>query len=182
MHGLIKKDLTGKTFGKLEVLGFCSWVTHGKNPRVSYWKCRCICGNIKSIKGTHLTRGDTKSCGCYKPNKLPLGEANLNVVYSGYKRHAKNRGLVWNITKNDFRTITSCDCYYCGSGPSNSNKGPRSNGAFIYNGIDRVDNTEGYTHGNIVPCCGQCNRMKSNLSKFEFLEIIRKIYERTNKS
>jgi hypothetical protein len=54
-------DLTGKTFGRLTVLGGY----HRKNNR-SYWMCRCSCGVEKVVGAAHLVGRDTVSCGaCY---------------------------------------------------------------------------------------------------------------------
>lgn len=36
-----------------------------------YWKCRCECGNIVSLKGTRIRSGNTKSCGkCHTENLI----------------------------------------------------------------------------------------------------------------
>lgn len=58
-------DLTGMRFGSLTVI-----CRDGNIGRVSAWKCKCSCGNIKKIRRDHLTRGLTVSCGCY--NKLQM--------------------------------------------------------------------------------------------------------------
>jgi len=50
----------------------------------------------------------------------------------------------------------------------------------IYNGIDRVDNAIGYLTDNCVACCKVCNRAKLQMSKNEFFDHIKKIYERNN--
>ena len=49
------------------------------------------------------------------------------------------------------------------------------NGDFIYNGIDRLDNNEGYLPSNVVTCCKICNRAKHSLTVVEFLEWVRDI-------
>ena len=61
VHDTCFKDLTGKKFGKLTVLG----VDH-KRGKSYYWKCRCDCeeGNEVVVFGGALTSGHTKSCGC----------------------------------------------------------------------------------------------------------------------
>lgn len=35
---------------------------------------------------------------------------------------------------------------------------------FKYNGVDRVDNREGYSVGNCVSCCDICNTSKAELT------------------
>lgn len=54
------RDLTGQRFGLLTAIRPTSQHADG----TYYWECRCQCGTIKEIKGSYLTRGDTKSCGC----------------------------------------------------------------------------------------------------------------------
>lgn len=175
--GKFRKDLTGKVFGRLKVIKFDSWVVQGKNNRVTYWECLCECGSVKKVKGTHLTRGDTQSCGCYKPGRLPEGEAALNSLLASYKLHAKRREYTFYLTKDDFSKLTKQNCYYCGKEPSQVQTTKRGNGVYIYNGIDRVNNEPFYAISNCVPCCGICNRMKSDLTKEQFLWYIRIIYE-----
>ena len=48
-------------------------------------------------------------------------------------------------------------------------KGPHM---FVYNGIDRVDNSKGYTLNNILVCCYDCNTKKGAITK----EMIYKLY------
>lgn len=57
------KDLTGQTFGRLTVIGFS-----GIRGDVSWWRCKCECGEEAEIRSTSLRNGHTKSCGC-KSNK-----------------------------------------------------------------------------------------------------------------
>lgn len=52
-------DLTGQKFNKLTVIKFA-----GIRSKNAYWECRCECGNIKSVIGSDLKRGQTRSCGC----------------------------------------------------------------------------------------------------------------------
>lgn len=58
-------DLTGKTFGRLMVLG--------RAPRQEYstrtgarWLCRCSCGRQTVAYSEHLRNGVTRSCGCLR--------------------------------------------------------------------------------------------------------------------
>src|SRR5262245_38892402 len=49
------EDLTGRRYGRLQVLSYA-----GR----SKWHCRCDCGHEKEIWGGHLRKGATQSCGC----------------------------------------------------------------------------------------------------------------------
>ncbi len=55
------KDLTNQKFGRLTVIERDTETT----KKGVYWKCKCDCGNITSVRSNCLTSGDTKSCGCY---------------------------------------------------------------------------------------------------------------------
>lgn len=60
----VKKDLTGKTFGRLTVIKQAEDHVR-KNGRIeSQWLCKCDCGNIIPVRTHSLTSGHTKSCGC----------------------------------------------------------------------------------------------------------------------
>lgn len=59
------KDLTGKKFYYLLVL---NKTRKDKNGHW-YWRCKCDCGNIKEILGSHLMQGNVKSCGCYNSKR-----------------------------------------------------------------------------------------------------------------
>jgi len=90
------------------------------------------------------------------PTKLPHGIASFNMIYGSYKRGAKVRGIEFNLSKEDFKVITSQNCYYCGV-PANQifapNNKARINGNYIYNGVDRKNPNSGYYKENVVPCC-----------------------------
>lgn len=52
-------DLKGLRFGRWSVLR----VDHIQN-RKCYWLCECDCGIKRPVNGSHLKRGESKSCGC----------------------------------------------------------------------------------------------------------------------
>lgn len=59
------KDLTGQRFGRLTVVERASTDgLVGNEIRFSRWTCVCDCGNKKEVRGTALTQGNTRSCGC----------------------------------------------------------------------------------------------------------------------
>ena len=110
--------------------------------------------------------------------KLPYEEASFNTLYSHYKSEAKKRGLKFNLTKEQFRCLTKQNCYYCGVEPKQVvNNLARYNGVYVHNGIDRVDNNEGYVITNCVPCCKHCNWAKHTFTTEEFKQWIRRAYK-----
>lgn len=56
-------DLTGMRFGRLVVIEF-AYVKITPCSRKAMWRCKCDCGNEKIIRGSSLTGGISKSCGC----------------------------------------------------------------------------------------------------------------------
>ena len=55
------KDITGKKFGRLTVIGR----DHDYPDNAAVWSCLCECGKTKSVRGYSLACGRTVSCGCY---------------------------------------------------------------------------------------------------------------------
>lgn len=60
------KDLTGKRFGRLTVLGIAYKTKHSD----VYWRCKCDCGTIKNVLVSNLNSGNVKSCGCYMKDRI----------------------------------------------------------------------------------------------------------------
>ena len=106
---------------------------------------------------------------------MKRGKAAFNALLYQLKRHANKRGIAWDMTSKQVQHITKLDCAYCGSPPAQSKNHPHYNGEYVYNGMDRVDNGEGYTLDNVVSCCGVCNRMKGTMAADDFVAHIEKI-------
>jgi hypothetical protein len=81
--------------------------------------------------------------------KTPTGILNV------YKRNARKRNIEFSLLKNDFINLIGKTCVYCGK---------------LSRGVDRVDNTQGYTKENSVSCCNVCNKMKLEMTVKEFID------------
>lgn len=171
------KDITGQRFGRLTVIERVGRDSTGR----ARWKCQCDCGNITNVSSRGLT-GGTKSCGCLQREivgnmqRKDKGVASLNYLFDSYQRGAKRRGLLFNLSKDEFAKLTKQDCHYCGKEPSQIYGFEKSNGYYIYNGIDRLNPQEGYTKENCVPACGDCNFAKQGLTASEFIGLVKRIY------
>ena len=90
--------------------------------------------------------------------------------YSKYKQSAKEKGLEFSISIEDFEDWLLTSCIYCGFEE--------------VVGLDRIDNSKGYTQHNVVPCCTLCNKTRSNnftLEEFQLIGLtIKKIREMRN--
>ena len=171
-------DLTNKVFGRLSVVSYS-----GIKNNARTWRCLCTCGNYTVVRRGDLQSGKTQSCGCLalETRRLPTGEAAINKARNSYVQGANRRGYSWELSREEFVNITKQNCFYCDSIPSNcrDEKSQCKNGSYTYNGIDRVDNTKGYTLANVVPCCKKCNTAKGNYSQQEFFSWAENLYIKT---
>lgn len=183
------KDIVGQKFGRLTVLEY----SHAERRKTwkqkacyHFYKCECDCGNITWASRPQLKQGRKKSCGCillhhdWFPSRLPKGEAVFNRIFRSYKSHAKNKGIKFSLTKNQFRLLTKQNCYYCGVPPSQTYEKEVYNGGYTYNGIDRLESDKGYILENCVTCCIKCNRAKHVMSEQEFKDWINRVYHHIN--
>jgi len=162
-------DEIGNQYRKLTVIKH-----HGGGKHTSsLWLCQCECGNTVVVSGIKLRAGSKKSCGCLYP--LPKGKAAFNALVGRFRSRAKERGFEYNLTDDLAFELSQQPCFYCGVLPHQKLK-MNGNGDLIYNGLDRVDNSKGYTIDNVVPCCGQCNHAKAVLSQERFRKMIVQIY------
>lgn len=188
MPKLINVEIN-KKINRLTIISkpFKKKLKNSKSIRQDYWvKCKCECGTIKDIRKRDVLNSRIISCGCAQKEKMKTihkistvytgQESAKRVAFQSYKSSAKSRKLSFNITLKEFLNITCKKCYYCGDMPSNIAKSQNQlQGKYIYNGIDRIDNTVGYESTNMVPCCKRCNLMKRTNSFTDFIEHCKKI-------
>jgi len=99
-------------------------------------------------------------------------QAQMNYVYNFYRYSAVKRNLSFELSPEQFFSLTQNVCHYCGTPPSNISspkKDRRCGESFVYSGIDRIESAEGYSMSNCVPCCRICNVAKSNMNYYDFL-------------
>jgi len=66
-----------------------------------------------------------------------------------YRLNDKKKGFICDLTENWIKqNITNKSCIYCGETE--------------HIGCDRIDNNKGHTTDNVVPCCVDCNKTRSN--------------------
>ena len=85
-----RKNLIGKKFGRLTVLEEAE-----TKHKERYFLCQCECGNTTIVRGSHLTAGATKSCGCLVKEKLTNkthGMSNTRIyrIYKGMIKRCNN--------------------------------------------------------------------------------------------
>lgn len=102
----------------------------------------------------------TPSCGSPQGN-TPCVAKTRWYDYGRYKFSAERRGKEWNLTMQEYYELVNYgECFYCHR---------RFNHAI---GIDRFDNSIGYTYSNCVPCCATCNYAKGTKDAHDYLEEI----------
>ncbi len=89
---------------------------------------------------------------------------NVEYKYEEYKRSAINRGHEFELDIAQFDSIVKMPCHYCGD---IQEKG--------FNGIDRMDQQQGYVLTNCASCCRLCNFIKGAVDNISFLHRIEHI-------
>lgn len=84
--------------------------------------------------------------------------------YKVYESRAKKSSFIFSIDFDFFNSLISKDCFYCGVSPSKE-----------LIGVDRVDNSKGYSFDNCVPCCSNCNYSKRGRSDIDFIEHCKRV-------
>lgn len=178
-----KFNLLGTKFTRLEVIA----------QDGSKWLCKCDCGIIKVVLTNKLRSGKVKSCGCLNIEKRKSRIQKMIQVrkkYSAQEASAmkiyKSRYSDGNISFKEFLKLSSLNCYYCNNTPNGKyneslydarrSKHAKENGFFIYNGLDRIDQSKPHNINNVVTCCKTCNMCKRTMSHDQFLLFIEKIY------
>lgn len=148
------------------------------------WKSKfqCFCGKVFETRLYNVISGRSKSCGCgirianAKRAYADLTLSSFNELFQIYRRNALKVGKIFFLSKENFRYLIEKDCYYCASKDRAEYKHKTGKLAYKYTGIDRLDNSRGYSLNNCVPCCKICNFMKTTLSKNAFILQIIKIH------
>lgn len=165
-------DFTGKKFGKLTVLN-----RTGSARGWAVWNCICDCGNYIEKSWNQLTSKGATNCGCVPRGQKSVQISGAKHIYRHYERSAAKRGYPFEISLEEFTLFLFQPCFYCGRAPANqATLLCRQKRKFIYQGLDRINNNNGYTPDNLVSCCIDCNRAKSNLTQDEFLLWINTAY------
>jgi hypothetical protein len=156
MTGRIKEDLTGKRFGKLRVVR-----RNGSSARGhSLWLCICDCGIEKNIPANHLSRGNTKSCGCWRREFSVVTKTTHGMAPKNKRRRSKIYG-VWqgminrchNPNQHHYpryggRGIVVCDEWRASFRAFYRDMGdpPKDGQRWT---LDRIDVFKGYEPGNV---------------------------------
>lgn len=187
------KNLANTKINMLYVVDFAGYYLNSNNTSIqAYWNCICECGLSKKIDAHHLNAKTTKSCGCFKQRNLNRISGPNNSRWKGYKdislaywsrivQRAKKRDLEINITieyiwdlfiqQNQKCALTNLDIIL------NTTYKSMRNGLCTAS-LDRIDNTKGYTIGNVQWVHKDINWMKNDMTQKEFINLCKLVSEK----
>lgn len=187
----------GTVIGKVKIISFDK-VETSKDRHVYFYNYLCVCGTIESAPKYSLLASKRKNkntycCSICRKNKVsewaktakvkyenPL-DAKCSTLFSNYRTRSKTKKLEFSLTFDYFKELVTNNCHYCNLAPNKCRKDRAKSRMGIsriyFNGIDRLDSSQGYTIENTVSCCEDCNKAKRNLSYTQFLNLIKRIYE-----
>ena len=179
------KDILGQKFNHLTAIKFSHREGFLQRP---YWEFLCECGATKTLPAADVVSGKQKTCGCRTNclkrvrTSVPEEEARHNK-FAMYRYDASLRDLEWSITEELFNALSLSNCCICGVEPKQKHTLKRNNGedCCLYNGIDRIDNSKGYTTDNVQTCCKRCNFAKHAMSVEEFHEWLDRLVDFQNR-
>ena len=129
----------------------------GKLPPLAHLKHTCkVC---KSAIQKDKRDGESKQERKIRLNrKVRSSMANKGTFRKGsYRAIDKKKGRNNDLTTDFVNESLSKPCIYCG---------------FQSTGLDRIDNNEGHTMSNCVPCCKECNTARNDNFTHEEMKLI----------
>lgn len=73
----------------------------------------------------------------------------------------RKKVIEFTLTFHEILDLWKLGCHYCG------NDIMRNSGV----GLDRINFNTGYIPGNVLPCCGNCNKIRNNILTVEETEV-----------
>ena len=97
---LFSKDLTGKVFSELTVVG----PTEQRKNGAVVWECLCSCGKTTYVQTGNLTSGHTRSCG-HLHEELPANRSDLIG-----KRYGRLKVVEYLCSNDKKQSVWKCKC------------------------------------------------------------------------
>lgn len=86
----------------------------------------------------------------------------LTHRFNSSKSKAKLKGMCWEIDFESYKLLQENNCFYCSDTLLNKTS----------IGLDRIDNSRGYELLNVLPCCGDCNKIRQDkLTVYEMIHV-----------
>lgn len=94
-------------------------------------------------------------------------KASAKGIFSALRNEAKRRNLPVGLPFKEFEELWNAPCTYCDNPEIDSKGGYR---------LDRIENSLGYYEWNVVPSCGDCNKIRGDrLSHIEMIFAMRAV-------
>jgi len=177
--GLFK---TGQVFGKWTVVSDDLFFVKDENDgsRRAKVKVRCECGNEQLLKPTRL---NNNLKGCYDCTRSKHGSENpswkgvgdlCSLEYSRIKRQAKNRGIVFSLSKKYVWELFEQQNKKCALSGQDIELVPNfyiKRGRKQTASLDRINSKLGYVEGNVQWVHKDINMMKNAYDLQYFIEM-----------
>lgn len=86
--------------------------------------------------------------------RIKIKKRSIKSRFTEYLSGSRKRSLVFELTFEEFEYLVTSKCHYCGQDG---------------HGVDRKDNSIGYTLENCLPCCSMCNFMKQDYTYEDYI-------------
>lgn len=158
-------NIIGKRFVKLTVMSEAGH--NGKNELV--YRCKCDCGNEKIVPRGRLICNGTRSCGCFRGERVRTKHPPYYWIYTRIVRNSDERHQPCLLPFEEFLAFTKINkCHYCGSLVQWY---PYHHLPIVYH-LDRKDSDFGYSKNNCVVCCSLCNAVKGITLSYEEMLLL----------
>lgn len=140
-------DLSGQKFGRWTVLSRDISVEKSH----AFWICLCDCGSRKSVSGSCLRRGISKSCGCLRNEDFGKKSTTHGKSYSlEYKTWQSMIARCYYPSKESFKNYGAKGIKVCDEWKNSFEQFYKDMGKrpFQSASLDRIDNSKGYSKEN----------------------------------
>ena len=175
----------GGIYGKWKVVGFekvPAWCKEKGNYLRTKAICLCSCGNqnTKLVMPYNLINGDSRSCGCYRLQRLSeaktthgLSNTQQQYMWSQAKGRAKKNGIAFDLEIDDCVIPEFCPLLRIRI--KKTPKGKKVTGNIRQPNspsLDRIDPSKGYTKDNVWVISWRANDLKRDGTLTEFKKIV----------
>ncbi len=134
----------------------CGWPLDGRKKLY----CSDVCGNKQRSKRYYASH---KKIIADKRTKWR--EQNpLRSRYLVARADVKSRGRKLNLSFEELCVYWATNCHYC-------NKSVATESGIA---LDRINNNGDYEASNVLPCCGDCNKIKNTVLTVEEMKVAMK--------